>query len=281
MAIYSSYGNIRYPTPPQKRLNLKSFPNDLVAPGRNFYTELTFMTYDVSQQYTATARRIITGGCRLPIPKKLNDVQTLSWNEESPTAAAAGVLMGGLASSIGASIKGAAAAGGAIAGEALNPLLFMTFQKPGYKEHTLSWTLMPNSEQESRTIVDIVRYLKFNSLPQQHAGGLLYKYPNILFVRLMPNDIFTMVFKPCAVLSVSVDYTGAGTPSFFKNGAPTVVNLTLSLKEIQLWDQTTFDGQQGVSYRQDVADAASKAWQSVKDIYGNIAETINPRNGNQ
>jgi len=34
---------------------------------------------------------------------------------------------------------------------------------------------------------------------------------------------------------VQVDYNGSGTPSFFKSGAPTIINLTLQLKEIQLW----------------------------------------------
>ena len=40
--------------------------------------------------------------------------------------------------------------------------------------------------------------------------------------------------KPCAIIAVQVDYTGAGQPSFFKSGAPTIVNLTLQLKEYQL-----------------------------------------------
>ena len=274
MAIYGSYGTIRYPTPPKKQYNFKSFPNDLVAPGRNFYTELTFMTYNVSQQLTATRKLNPTGGVRLPIPKKLNDVQTLSWSPESPVSAAASMLMGGLGNKLGATISGVNAVGSALAGISVNPLLFMTFQKPNYKEHSLSWTLMPSTEQESRTIVEIVNYLKFNSLPRQDVGGLIYRYPNILYVRLFPSEMFTMSFRPCAVTSVQVDYTGSGTPSFFKNGAPTVVNLNLSLTEIQLWDQTNYNGQQGVSFIEDIKPAVSNAWNSFEKGYNDFIKNL-------
>jgi hypothetical protein len=260
MALYGSYG-YNYPTPPKKTLSYKSFPNDLTAPGRNFYTELTFMTYNVRQQMTASALFTPSGGVRLPIPRKLNDVQTLSWSPESGTSAAASILAGGLGGRAMATASALGGIGGAVAGVAVNPLLFMTFQKPNYKEHSLSWSLMPNTEQESRTIVDIVNYLKFNSLPRQDFGGALYRYPNILFVKLYPNDLFTMTFRPCAVTSVSVDYTGAGTPSFFKNGAPVVVNIGLNLTEIQLWDQTNYDGGPGISLtNNDTINWAAQAW---------------------
>ena len=267
MAIYGSYGTIRYPTPPTKKYNFKCFPNDLVAPGRNFYTDLTFMTYNINQQLTATAKFTPKGGCRLPIPKKLNDIQTLSWSEESATSAAASALSGLVGGQVAGLASTVAKTGGAIMGVAVNPLLFMTFQKPNYKEHTLSWALMPSTEQESRTIVDIVNYLKFNSLPRQSAGGLLYNYPNILYVKINPDDVFTMTFRPCVVISVQVDYTGSGGPSFFRNGAPTVVNLSLNLKEIQLWDQTNYSGQQGVSFIDDTQKAVSNAWNSFEKGY--------------
>ena len=64
-----------------------------------------------------------------------------------------------------------------------------------------------------------------------------------------------MKFRPCAVNGVSVDYTGAGVPSFFKNGAPTVINLTLQLTEIQLWDQTNYTGGESTLESLNPADA--------------------------
>jgi hypothetical protein len=263
MAIFGSLGN--FPFPPMKRLSYKSFPNDLISEERDFYTELTFMSYNVRQQLTSSALMLPLGGVRLPIPRKINDVQTLVWSAESGLSSATSIAssFAPKATAIGGAI---AAVGGAVAGMSLNPLLFMTFQKPNYKEHNLSWSFIPSTEQESNTIVDIVNYLKFNSLPKQSFGGVVYEYPNILAVKLFPDDTFTMRFRPCAVLGVQVDYTGAGTPSFFKNGAPTVVNLTLQLQEIQLWDQTNYQGQEGVSISLDgIAGGIEKVRTTVRD----------------
>ena len=118
----------------------------------------------------------------------------------------------------------------------------MLFKSGQFKEHTLSWTFTPHSEAESTNLVDIIQYFKFNMLPSYNGftGGLLLNYPNIAIPRLYPNNFFTYRFKPCAVASLNVDYSGAGQPSFFENGAPTVINLTMHLKEIELWMQEDF-----------------------------------------
>jgi len=269
MSIFGSFG-YNYPLPPRKSFSFRTFPNDLMRStdkNKNFYTELTFVSYNIEQQMTSTALTIpVGGGIRLPIPKKLNDVQTLVWSPESATSAAAGIL-GNLISPGAARIATAAATvGGAVAGISVNPLLFMTFQKPNYKEHNLSWSFTPSTEQESNTLVDIINYLKFNSLPKQIAYGAAYAYPNILMVKLFPDDTFTMRFRPCAVLGVSVDYNGAGVPSFFKNGAPTVVNLNLQLQEIQLWDQTNYQGKRGIAPTLDgISETIETARTTIRD----------------
>ena len=187
---------------------------------------------------------IPTGSVVLPIPKKINDVQTVVWAEESITGTAGALLssLGGLAGSIAtAATNMAGIAGGAIgaaAGLALNPGLYMAFKHPSYKEHTLQWTLAPNNEEESGIIANTIRYLKRAMLPAKF--GILYTYPNIALISLQPNSFFTLEFKPCALISAQVDYTGGSSPSFFKNGAPTVVNLALQFKEIELWTKEDF-----------------------------------------
>lgn len=244
MPLYGSYG-YNYPMPPRKQLNYDTFPNDLIAPGRNFYTEITFMEYNIIDQLTSRRLMIPLGGVRLPIPRKVNEVQTLTWNTESAKSAAVSILQG-LAPRITAVGDALLKVGSAAAGITINPLLFMTFEKPNYRDHTLSWSLAPDTPEESRTIVKIANYIKFNSLPRQSFGGTVLNYPNIANIKLFPDDMFTMIFRPCAVMGVQVDYTGSGGPSFFFDGAPTVVNLTIQLREIQLWDQTNYNGQGGV-----------------------------------
>jgi hypothetical protein len=259
MAGFLDYIPPFLPTKPKTSYNSASFPNDLIADGRQFATRIEFLQYSDEMAGVdvfglipfSTAWYLPTGGFTLPLPKKINEIQSVIWKEESAvdvaTSAAAGVInlaagsaaratafagqqLAGIASNIGA------VAGGLIdGGLAINPVLFMLFQRPAFKEYTFSWTLAPNNEQESETLVNIIEYFKVNMLPSKSGiNGLLWNYPKIAIVKFYPDDTFTFRLKPCAILSVQVDYSGAGGPSFFKNGAPTVVNFTVLMKEIQL-----------------------------------------------
>jgi hypothetical protein len=123
-------------------------------------------------------------------------------------------------------------------GFAINPFLTMLFKTSNFKEHNLQWTFTPNSQDESNDLVAIINYFKYNMLPNYQ--GLFLEYPNIVLIQLNPVSEFTFNFKPCAISAVSVDYSGGGTPSFFRDGSPTVVNLSLQLKEIELWTQNDY-----------------------------------------
>jgi hypothetical protein len=254
------------PTKPKTRLEYNSFPNDLIAGGRQFCMDMQFMEYNAvsmtnfGQTFFGTpyssANYVPRGGIRLPVPKKLNDVQTVVWEETSLTSQASSVLgtAGALASygrggvaglnlfntagNIAGSLSGPAAIGGAFIGGGvrLNPHLFMLFKSPTFKEYTFQWTLNPKNEQESYTVARIIQQIKTAMLPNTNGffGSVLLGYPKIAIIKLYPDDFFTFKLKPCAILSVNVDYTGAGQPSFFKKtGAPTAIHLSIALKEIQ------------------------------------------------
>lgn len=125
-----------------------------------------------------------------------------------------------------------------IGGKAINPFQFMMFKRPNFKEHTLQWTLAPNTPEESETLKRIINTCKKAALPNG-SMNLLMEYPDLCNVSFTPDD-YLFKLKPCAIISVQVDYTGAAGPSFFKTGAPTVVNLTLQLKEIELWSKDNY-----------------------------------------
>lgn len=242
------------PTKPRANLDYYSFPNDLVSDGRKFCMDIQFLDYDpnltnvgmffpsLSGPMFPTAAYTPKGGVTLPIPKKLNDVQTVVWESISATSTVASTIAG--FTSVGSALAGVNAGGlisaaGALThgGLAVNPHLFMLFKSPAFKEYSFSWTLAPKNEQESITLAKIIDYFKFNMLPKQAEGALSefgLKYPSIAMIKLYPDDFFTFRFKPCAIKSVQIDYTGAGSPSFFKRtGAPTVVGFTVLLQEIQ------------------------------------------------
>lgn len=249
------------PTKPQTTLDYRSFPNDLVSDGRQFCMDIQFMMYDPSltslpMTFPSIFTPFITasyspnGGVTLPIPKSLNDIQTVVWEPVSATSvgvgmlsSVAGVLGGlrgyGMATALAAGGSATAAVGGlAPGGLAVNPHLFMLFKSPSFKEYSFKWTLAPKNEQESETLRNIITQFKYNMLPAMAdgmvAGSFLLNYPSIAIIKMYPNDLFTFRLKPCAIKSVHVDYAPTGQPSFFKRtGAPTAVNLTINLVEIQ------------------------------------------------
>ena len=249
-----------FPRRPNRRLRNDTIPEDLLADGRNLFTQIQFVSYSSSTSFlgglltlpvsrfplqsTGVVRPV--GGIALPIPKKINEAQVLTWSEVSATRAgvtlAAGLARGGIGALSGA-LGSLGQVGSALLGAQVNPYLFMVFQQPNFKDFSFSWTFAPKNARESQALSDIINQFKGNSLPT--LSGLVMDYPNVALIKILPNDIFgNLLFKPCVVTSVIVDYTGAG-PSFFKSspgnssssGAPTVVNLTVNFKEIQLWDR--------------------------------------------
>lgn len=247
MSLYSALSTKRpnFPTQPTKKLDYKSFPNDLAQQNRNFFFEINFMAYNITSQITTpTIYTSVLGGLRLPIPRKLVDNQTVSWGEQSATSvmgstalAAGGVRSFGrvgnfLSTAIGGSKNGIEA----VLGHAVNPLFFLFFQRPNYKEYSFSWSFAPENEKESKSLEEIIAAFKKHQLPTNLGYSL--KYPDLAVMKIFTgknNEFFDM--KPCIIQSVQVDYTPAGGPAFLSDGKPSVVTLSVAFKEIQLRDQ--------------------------------------------
>jgi len=261
-----------FPTPPNPTLNQYAFPNDLTtgnsgsgakgSGNRNYYTQINFVNY--KQGLNNTQAVVPGGGILLPIPKQLNDQTVMVWQPLSmtetaaqamsqvnplataalgsvfgPAGATVGGLAGALVSGAGGVIQGINAVS-PLTGAAVNPYLYMLFKQPDFKEFQFRWTLAPNTPEETNTLATIIKFFKFHMLPE--ISGLLMYYPSIALVKLFPDDKFTFKLRPCAITNVIVDYTAGGGPSFFRDtGAPTVVNLTVVMKEIQIWDKNSFN----------------------------------------
>lgn len=175
---------------------------------------------------------------RLPIPRKLNENLTLSWNEISYTDLISNFGSTPLSPSPLRLARDIAVLSGPITGVTPNPFLFVYFDRPNFKRYSFTWTLAARNESESLKIKNIVNKLKERASPT--VNPLVMRYPDIVNIKFLPNEIFGMLkIKKCIIEAVSVDYTPAG-PSFFNSTAPTLVNLTLNLKEIQLWSQQDY-----------------------------------------
>lgn len=271
---YPSYSRApNYPQQERAPIQQKTYPNDLIAEGRNFYTQIQFVEYNsaffsdprvsgaidsinefVDDINGAQTGDFITippslpssgggvlipqGGYNLPIPRKVNDQYVLTWNEKDISSFGNAIGgMGRLAQAVRAGRGGVALfpIGSALTGLALNPYLFMVFQRPNFKEFNFQWVFAPRTEEESETVRDIINAFKKASAPTY--GQLTFGYPQIALVKMFPNDMFgNLKFKPMAIISTQVDYTGGGQPSFFQGtAAPTIITFSVHMKEIKLW----------------------------------------------
>lgn len=183
---------------------------------------------------------------RLPIPNKINDLQTLSWTPLSITGTVlnaaqgvSGALLPGASQAIAAA-RGVGGIATGLIGKTLNPLLFMTFNQQNFREFTFEWVLAPRNQKESDTISVIIKALKGAALPS--FGFPFQDYPLIVNMKMYPNDLNgNVIFKPMAIEGIGVNYTANPNPAFFEDtGAPTIVTLTVRFKEIKLWYRDPF-----------------------------------------
>lgn len=184
----------------------------------------------------------------LPIPKKINEMNMMNWSELSitqsiiSTARSAAFATG---NQTGVRTFDTAAAvsniGGAFIGVQINPFILQYFQRPSFREFSFTWTLAPRNKSESVQINRIINEIKARQAPRLAAGGVLMEYPDLAIVQFHPDDEFQISLKECVIVGVNVDYTPAGPSYIGGTAAPTMVNLTINLKETKLWFSEEWD----------------------------------------
>ena len=125
-------------------------------------------------------------------------------------------------------------------GNAPNPHITAVFRGVALNEHTFNWSLSPRSATESTILTDIIHEFKMAALPSYHdvAGttGALLTFPKVASILYMGGaDRRSLYqFKDSVIKGITAEYAPNG-PSFFAGtGAPTHINLTLSVQEIQI-----------------------------------------------
>jgi hypothetical protein len=127
-------------------------------------------------------------------------------------------------------------------GTAINPFATLVFKGVDLKSHTLEWLLSPESEEESRTLKDIIRTIQRMVLPKvksalgQSTGinaidrGIM-KYPAMVDIYFQGIDMnYYFKFKTSMISQFNVDYTPNGL-AINKGGRPSAIRITMSLQE--------------------------------------------------
>jgi len=227
----------------------------------------------MSMQFSAYKRRSIYQQpfyqpemkIRLPIPENLVERTSVNYdNNNLGSVAGAGVeaLAGGLSGEGGSFAQRAAAVASGVgvasaqaalsnivpgasqaanfastlSGITTNPFQVVLFRSPDFRSHTFSWRFVPINSDESEMIRSIVETFKYHSLPGlSAAGGVFFSYPEILEISFSPDDYYLYKFKPCVVKEVAVNFAPSA-PSFYRlTNAPTAVQFTINLQEIEIW----------------------------------------------
>jgi hypothetical protein len=266
-----------FPAPlPERFQDGLSYPLNLTADNRNYFTRISFIRYQpaygtsvirniadklilasqVPVEYfdpieDSPYNRIFNMGSpvgnhiSLPIPKKINEMNMMNWSEISLTGTILGAARSALGGAVGSITTTALQLGSSFTGTQLNPFILQYFQRPSFREFSFTWTLAPRNRKESEQINKIINQIKAAQAPRMAAGGFLMEYPDLAIVQFFPIDEFQVSLKECVIVGVNVDYTPAGPSYIGGTAAPTMVNLTINLKETKLWFSDEWGGGYG------------------------------------
>lgn len=126
--------------------------------------------------------------------------------------------------------------GSGVLGQTLNPNLEVFYDSPQLRTFRFDWLLVPRNQRESRIIKEIVWQFKRASAPEIAGAGWFLKVPNVFKIEYKTGsneNHWLNKMKACALTSLNVSYTAAGSYSTLEDGAPTAVNLSLSFQEMK------------------------------------------------
>ena len=139
--------------------------------------------------------------------------------------------------------EGASAAVDVAIGNVVNPHLALLFENVPLKQYSFNWTLSPANLKESNLLMNIIGRLKFHAHPTFSENRLTFEFPDEVHQSLHGVEDFgetgSYLFKPAAITNVTVDYSPQGG-SYFQGGRPTMVNLSISLQEAEIFTSTDY-----------------------------------------
>jgi len=200
----------------------------------------------VAQNKKITERSII-----LPIPEKLADKLSVSYNA-SQLGVSAAMFSAGQSLNTAEGTAALRSAGGYVGRQMLqnfsqelgdlfalgsqsvpNPYSTIMFKNVEQRTFEFSYTFAPTSQKESEALKKIINALRYLSLPGEDLYFLDFPYEfEISFV----GSDFLYAFSRGYISDISVDFGGDGGVSFFETtsggAAPSIVKLAFNFREI-------------------------------------------------
>lgn len=143
-----------------------------------------------------------------------------------------------LINSLGANIS----AGGLLSratGQVLNPNLELLFTGVNLRSFAFDFDFAPRDEKESNVVKEIIRIFKQSMAPRTgsntEGAGLFISAPNIFLLKYKSGNQdhpYLNKFKPCALTSMGMNYTGSGSYATYADKTPVHMKLSLSFTEL-------------------------------------------------
>ena len=128
----------------------------------------------------------------------------------------------------------------AASGVAINPRASMLFKAPTFRQLALTFKLIPQNRFESRTIENIINYIRLHAYPELIAGGASFMFPNIFRLSFIAFAGYAkpriMPFNDAYCTGVTVAYNPT-SPALMQDGSPNEVDLTVNFQETKVLDR--------------------------------------------
>jgi hypothetical protein len=131
----------------------------------------------------------------------------------------------------------------AIAGVVRNPHLTSIFEGVRLKTYEFSWKLSPKSQAEAKKMNNMINYIKGYMHPAilQNSGGFALEYPFIATVEFegLPKEVVPKV-NDSFITNMSITSSAGNGLSLYRDGQPTIIDLTLHFQEINIQTRENF-----------------------------------------
>lgn len=124
---------------------------------------------------------------------------------------------------------------------------------------TFAYDIVPRSEREATEVKNIIRKFKTHSAAKkgtvaEGAAGLFLKAPEVFRIEYMSGGSphpYLNRFKICALMNITVNYTGSGTYATYSDATPVHMTMALTFQEltpIYAEDYETGAGSEGTGF---------------------------------
>lgn len=122
-------------------------------------------------------------------------------------------------------------------GQVLNPNMELLFNAPTLRQFQFNFQFVPRNQKEGQEVKEIIREIKIGSTPKLDGAseGVFIRTPDIFQITYKKGSgdhPFLNSFKPMALTSMNVNYTGSGTYATYDDGTPVAINMSLTMQEL-------------------------------------------------